>query len=138
MIVSVIISPFPLFTHHLHQFTFDYIPLRGFILVSEKTYKMNKSYLYLLTCILFFLAAIINCSTQSSAQTKIEKINELVSKYVEYGKFSGSALVAEKGEVIYKNGFGKANIEWDIPNQPDTKFRLASVTKQFIAMLVMQ
>jgi CubicO group peptidase (beta-lactamase class C family) len=58
--------------------------------------------------------------------------------YAEYGQFSGSVLVADKGEIIYKKGFGLANVEWGIPNQPDTKFRLASVTKQFTAMLILQ
>ena len=33
---------------------------------------------------------------------------------------------------------GLANMEWEIPNQPDTKHRLASVTKQFTAMLIVQ
>ncbi len=31
-----------------------------------------------------------------------------------------------------------ANMEWNIPNTPDTKFRLGSITKQFTAMLIMQ
>ena len=40
--------------------------------------------------------------------------------------------------MILKKGYGYANFEWKIPNTPDTKFRLASVTKQFTAMLIMQ
>ncbi len=88
--------------------------------------------LYLLFVTVFFLTNGIN------AQTKIEKIDQLVSKYAEYGQFNGSVLVAEKGEVIYKKGFGFANVEWSIPNQPDTKHRLASITKQFTAMLILQ
>ena len=47
-------------------------------------------------------------------------------------------LVAENGEIIYKNGFGQANIEWNIPNKPDTKHRLASISKQFTAMAIVQ
>ena len=31
-----------------------------------------------------------------------------------------------------------ANMEWDIPNQSDTKHRLGSITKQFTAMLILQ
>ena len=31
-----------------------------------------------------------------------------------------------------------ANMEWGIPNTPDTKFRLGSITKQFTAMLTLQ
>lgn len=69
---------------------------------------------------------------------KVAKIDELVRTYVKRGKFNGSVLVADNGVVIYKKGFGYANMEWDIPNQPDTKFRLASVSKQFTSMLILQ
>lgn len=71
-------------------------------------------------------------------QSKIDKIDELVSMYSEYGKFNGSVLVSDQGKVIYKKGFGMANMEWDIPNQPNTKHRLGSITKQFTAMLILQ
>lgn len=67
-----------------------------------------------------------------------KKIDELLNKYHEYSQLNGSVLVAENGKVVYKKGFGFANFEWEISNQPDTKFRLASVTKQFTAMLVLQ
>lgn len=76
--------------------------------------------------------------SSSFSQTKAEKIDELIGLFAEYGSFNGSILVAEKGEIIYKKGFGFANMEWDIPNQADTKHRLASVSKQFTAMIVMQ
>ncbi len=55
-----------------------------------------------------------------------------------YRLFNGSVLVADQGKVIYKKGFGLANMEWEIPNTPDTKFRLASITKQFTATAVLQ
>ena len=85
--------------------------------------------------VIFTFIAILN-STHS--QTKIDKIDALISTCAEYGKFNGSVLVAEKGEIIYKKGFGFANMEWEVPNQPDTKHRLASITKQFTAMLIVQ
>jgi CubicO group peptidase (beta-lactamase class C family) len=72
------------------------------------------------------------------AQSKIDKIDELIQAYHDLGQFNGTALVAENGKVIYQKGFGMANIEWNIPNKPDTKFRLGSVTKQFTAMLILQ
>jgi len=83
----------------------------------------------------FTLFALTNVSC---GQTKIEKLDTLIRTYFEYGKFNGSVLVAEKGEIIYKKGFGMADMEWDIPNQPNTKHRLASITKQFTAMLIVQ
>lgn len=88
----------------------------------------------------FFIAAtaIILFSSIVLPQSKIEKIDELISKYSEYRYFNGSALVAENGKVIFKKGYGEANMEWNIPNAPDTKFRLGSITKQFTSMLIMQ
>jgi len=74
----------------------------------------------------------------SYGQAKADKLDKLISAYAEYGKFNGSVLVAEKGKVIYKKGFGLADMEWSIPNQPDTKHRLGSITKQFTSMLIMQ
>jgi len=71
-------------------------------------------------------------------QSKTDKLDELMNLYTAYGQFNGSVLVAEKGNVIYKKGFGMANMEWDIPNQPDTKYRLGSITKQFTSMLILQ
>ncbi len=72
------------------------------------------------------------------AQDKQQKIDELISAYNQFGQFNGSALVAENGKVLLKKGYGLANMEWNIPNQPDTKFRLGSITKQFTATLILQ
>jgi len=72
------------------------------------------------------------------SQEKSQVIDELINKYYEYGQFNGSILVSENGKVILSKGYGYADMEWDISNTPDTKFRLASVTKQFTAMLIMQ
>lgn len=74
----------------------------------------------------------------SFAQDKAKQIDDLISKFNEYGQFNGSALVAENGKIIFKKGYGFANIEWDIANQPDTKFRLGSISKQFTALLIVK
>ena len=72
------------------------------------------------------------------AQDKAAEIYKLMQIYHDYGQFNGTVLVAESGKVIFKKGYGCANLEWNIPNKPDTKFRLASITKQFTSMLIMQ
>ena len=71
-------------------------------------------------------------------QTRAAKIDQFMTLCSQYGQFNGSVLVAEKGEVIYKKSFGFADMEWEIPNQPDTKFRIGSLTKAFTSMLVLQ
>lgn len=85
------------------------------------------------TCVLLALALHVGFG-----QKKVEKIDQFMNLCYEYGQFNGSVLVADKGEVIYKKGFGFADMEWEIPNEPDTKFRLGSVTKGFTAILVLQ
>jgi CubicO group peptidase (beta-lactamase class C family) len=49
----------------------------------------------------------------------------------------GSVLVARDGKVVFSKGYGMANLEFDIPNTPNTKFRLGSVTKQFTAASIL-
>ncbi len=41
--------------------------------------------------------------------------------------------VVKDGRLVYKRGFGMANLDYDIPNTPSTLFNLASVSKQFTA-----
>ncbi len=53
-------------------------------------------------------------------------------------QFNGSVLVAENGKITYKGAYGQANMEWNIPNTPDTRFRLGSITKQFTATVILQ
>ncbi|MDH3494750.1 MAG: serine hydrolase [Acidobacteriota bacterium] len=87
---------------------------------------------------LFLLLITLATASSAIAQDHAKTIDELVRKYQEYGQFNGAVLVAEKGKVILKKGYGKANMEWDIPIATDTKFRIGSVTKQFTAAMIMQ
>jgi CubicO group peptidase (beta-lactamase class C family) len=72
------------------------------------------------------------------AQDTAARIEALVRSYVSQQRFNGAILVAHQGKVIYRKGFGWANAEWRVPNTPDTKFRIGSITKQFTAMLILQ
>ncbi len=77
-------------------------------------------------------------TSYSFAQNKAEKIDQLMQQYEMLGQFSGTVLVAEKGNIIYKKAFGYANMDLDVPNKVKTKYRIASMTKAFTAMLIMQ
>ena len=69
---------------------------------------------------------------------KAAQLDTLVERYRELGLLNGSVLVAESGRPVLRKGYGEANMEWHIPNSPDTRFRLGSITKQFTATLVLQ
>lgn len=90
--------------------------------------------LSLLIAIVWLLAA----HASVLGQDKAAKIDELMQAYTGYKQFNGAVLVAENGKVIFKKGYGMANMEWNIPIETDTKFRLGSITKQFTSMLIMQ
>jgi CubicO group peptidase (beta-lactamase class C family) len=91
--------------------------------------------------IFFSITYVCTCavgSAQSAVVDKSARIDGLVTTFYRYHYFSGSVLVAEHGQIILNKGYGMANREWDIPNAPDTKFLIASVTKQFTASIIMQ
>ena len=89
---------------------------------------------------LLLCAAILLVVSQpvALAQDNAARIKQVLELAHKYRQFNGAALVAENGKVIYKGAFGMANMEWNIPNTPETKFRLGSITKQFTAVLTLQ
>ena len=72
-----------------------------------------------------------------TAQQIAAKIDEYMNAAVQINRFSGSILVARDGQPIVSKGYGMANYELDVPNTPQTVFRLGSLTKQFTATAIM-
>src|SRR6266513_5336418 len=99
---------------------------------------MNRETQPFATRLVLGVLVVLALQTSAFAQDKAHKIDELLTLYHKYGQFNGAALVADNGKVIYEKGLGLANMEWNIPNGPDTKFRLGSITKQFTATLILQ
>ena len=69
---------------------------------------------------------------------KAQRISDLLDLYHDNGQFQGTAIVAVDGDTIFRKSFGLANIQWDIPNTPDTKYHIASHGKQFTAAIILQ
>jgi CubicO group peptidase (beta-lactamase class C family) len=67
----------------------------------------------------------------------ISSIDTYLYNLAQEGAFRGSVLVAQGDEVLLAAGYGLADIENNVPNTPQTRFRLGSVTKQFTAMAVL-
>ncbi len=66
----------------------------------------------------------------------IPEIDAIVNADIKPGAPGAAVAVVKDGELIHAKGYGRANVEWNIPNTPDTVFRLASVTKQFTATAI--
>ncbi|MGB2963552.1 MAG: serine hydrolase domain-containing protein [Anaerolineales bacterium] len=71
-------------------------------------------------------------------QPSMEKrIDDLFTRYTKADKFSGAVLVAKGDQVLFRNGYGFANREEQIPNTPDTQFHIQSIAKLFTYASVM-
>src|SRR5262245_33380142 len=83
-------------------------------------------------------------SGQTTSQTRAGKSTDLEAKvdayvrpFLEIKGFSGAILIARKGQVLLRKGYGMANYELDAPNTPQTKFHLASISKSFTAAAIL-
>jgi len=95
---------------------------------KHKPRIINLSALALLS--LCFSAAV-------SAQDIAAKVDEYMNAGLKLGRFSSAVLIARDDKVLVSNGYGAANYDEDSPIMPFTKFRIASVTKQFTAMAIL-
>ncbi|REJ78398.1 MAG: class A beta-lactamase-related serine hydrolase [Acidobacteria bacterium] len=70
--------------------------------------------------------------------TKAEKIDRLASLFADEGHFAGVVIASENGKVIYEKAFGYANADFKIPNRPDTRIGIASITKPMTAVILVR
>ncbi len=72
------------------------------------------------------------------AAKKASKLDTFFKKLHKLNGFNGAVLVSQYGKVIYKNAFGYASFGKKDTNTTQTQFQLASVSKQFTAVAIMQ
>jgi CubicO group peptidase (beta-lactamase class C family) len=65
------------------------------------------------------------------------KIDKALTSLTEREAFTGAVLVAQNGEVLLSQGYDLADRDKNLPNTPQTKYRLGSITKQFTAMAIL-
>ena len=67
----------------------------------------------------------------------LARMDQVIQSFVKDKRFMGAVLVARGDDVLLDKGYGFANLEWNIPDSPKTKFRLGSITKQFTAASIL-
>jgi CubicO group peptidase (beta-lactamase class C family) len=87
--------------------------------------------------LLFILPGLI-IYTSAVAQTKQEKIDSLISAYYNADYFNGVILVTEKGDTIIEKAYGIADRELNVSMATNMKFRIASISKPFTALIILQ
>ncbi len=78
----------------------------------------------------------MTANPQPSDDELAKKVDAFLSQW-DKNDMPGCAVgVVQDGRLIYKRGFGMANLDYDVPNTPSTRFNLASVSKPFTAMSI--
>lgn len=72
------------------------------------------------------------------AQTNIERVDSLLKSLYSVQKINGNFLIAERGKIIFQKSFGFANETTKEKLTENAVFELASCSKQFTAMAIMQ
>jgi CubicO group peptidase (beta-lactamase class C family) len=92
------------------------------------------------TTILLVLASFsCSCNSQTlNPQQLNSEFDRLLSEQFKPGETGCAAIVAKNGRIIYKKAFGMADLELNVPMQPDMVFRIGSITKQFTAVAILQ
>jgi CubicO group peptidase (beta-lactamase class C family) len=75
--------------------------------------------------------------TDTANQSPAAELDKYMEAATGSGLFMGAILVARDGKVLLSKGYGMASLEYDIPNTPQSRFNLASVSKTFTATMIL-
>lgn len=92
---------------------------------------------WLLVCLVTCFCSEAQSPAGKTEQWRIDRLDAVASSYSKDNAFMGSVLVAEGDRILLNKGYGLASLEWNVPNAPDVKFRIGSISKQFTASLVL-
>jgi len=73
----------------------------------------------------------------AKATSNDQKMDELFAQYDNPNTAGMSVAVVRNREIVFKKGYGSANLEYDIPITSKTIFNIASVSKQFTAYAIL-
>lgn len=77
-------------------------------------------------------------ATAASTDERANMIDELFRAYNRPDAPGASVMIISRGKVLLAKSYGLADVEKKTPSTPDTNYRLASVSKQFTAMAILQ
>ena len=104
--------------------------------MEERNEKLKK---VILLIAIFLSLTILIPSIHADSNDKIQKIEQFVEEQQKMSQIPGISLViVEKGEIVYQKGFGYADIEEKKPVTSNTLFELASTSKAFTGLAILQ
>ncbi len=92
--------------------------------------RLPLTLLFLCCCLATSAAA------QNGDDPLTKKVDQLFATWDKPESPGAAIAVIKDGAVIYKRGYGSANLEYNVPITPQTVFHVASVSKQFTAFAI--
>ncbi|MBM3296616.1 MAG: beta-lactamase family protein, partial [Candidatus Aminicenantes bacterium] len=121
------------------------IPVTTRILPAAAPHPLLQAMRALIAAALIFQAASAGGQTPDAASqpappappalspAQVEAIDAVFAPFVKPGSPGCSVAVLKDGRVVFARGYGRANLEYDMPITPETVFESGSVAKQFTA-----
>lgn len=103
---------------------------------------MNRSWIGhvppLLFAALVALPAVLPAGLLTAQGSRTERAERFLRAHHDLRLFNGAALIVDGGQVLFRGAFGFADLERDIANESETRFRIASLADPFTAALVLR
>jgi CubicO group peptidase (beta-lactamase class C family) len=95
---------------------------------------MRLKQFVLLVVLSLALRPMVVAQDRAGAATELsQRVDQLFSKYDKKDSPGCAVGVIRDGRLVYKRGYGMANLDFNVPNSPVTVFNVASMSKQFTA-----
>jgi CubicO group peptidase (beta-lactamase class C family) len=97
--------------------------------------------LFLLFCLVTFLCGPLNAAQEEGSHPyseAIQKYKDFLNLYMMLDKVPGLSVGFLKDGVVWVEGFGYSDLENSVLAKPESAYRLASITKTFTAMAILQ
>ena len=93
----------------------------------------------LLAALVLLGTAVGSAAAQTDRAALVKKLDSLAGSGVLENRAVGIAAAVVRGnDTLLLKGFGKADVEWNIPLPVDAMFEIGSITKQFTAVAILQ
>ncbi|WP_299780045.1 serine hydrolase [uncultured Formosa sp.] len=99
--------------------------------------------IYQIAILLFLTLTLTNCKeekekvVQLNDEVQNDTLDTYFSKLYEAKMFNGAVAIKRKGKLIFKKGYGIANLKAQTSFLPNTSLEIASVSKQFTAAAIL-
>lgn len=103
-----------------------------------KNTRTNQRIIVALLCAFIFKTGLQAMSPDTDSLSKSMKVKKLFECTINRAFPGASVIVIDHRKIVLNEGYGLANVEQNIPNTPNTIFRLGSITKQYTAMAILQ